>query len=407
MPVLRGKKVILAVTGSIAAYKAAYLIRLFIKNGLEVKVLMTDAAKNFISPLTLSTLAQNPVISTINSEESWSNHVELGLWADAFIVAPATANTLAKLANGHCDTIVSAVYLSARCPVFIAPAMDLDMWAHPATQQNCKQLQSFNNHLIDVEQGELASGLWGAGRMAEPENILHYLAAYFEQKKPENQLLAGKKVLITSGPTQESIDPVRFISNHSSGKMGTAIAEEMAKQGAQVYFVTGPAAVQAKHDNITLIAVKSAEQMYQACKLHFEYVDIIILAAAVADYTPKTVSELKLKKKEGDLNIELKRTKDIAATLGKLKKPAQVMVGFALETNDAVANAKRKVQSKNLDFIVLNKLQDKGAGFGYDSNKVCFIDRHGEQTNFELKPKKEVAIDIIQQIEEYLKVAPK
>lgn len=398
MSALRGKKLILAVTGSIAAYKAAFLTRLFIKNGAEVKVLMTDSAKHFLSPLTLSTLSKNPVISTINSEESWSNHVELGLWADALIIAPATANTIAKLANGHCDNIISAVYLSARCPVFVAPAMDLDMWAHPATQKNCQQLLSYNNHLIDVEEGELASGLVGAGRMAEPENILQYLANYFKNTKPEFQPLKAKKVLITSGPTQEAIDPVRYITNHSSGKMGSAIAEQMAHLGAQVYFVSGPAPVQAQHPNIQLISVQSAEDMYQAAKSHFETADIIVLAAAVADYTPKYKSTQKIKKKEGDLSIELKRTKDIAASMGKLKKEGQILVGFALETNDAFANAERKLKSKNLDFIVLNKLQDKGAGFGYDSNKVCFINRKNDRIDFELKSKKEVAKDIIHYI---------
>lgn len=398
MSILKDKKIIVAVTGSIAAYKSAFLVRLLIKEGAEVKVLMTDAAKNFISPLTLSTLSKNPVLSSINSEESWSNHVELGLWADALLIAPATANTLSKLANGQCDNIVSAVYLSARCPVFVAPAMDLDMWAHPSTQNNCKKLLGYNNYIIDVEKGELASGLIGAGRMAEPEHILDYLVDYFQTQLGTNALLGGKKVLITSGPTQESIDPVRFISNHSTGKMGTAIAEEFARQGASITFVSGPAAVLPRHENIHIISVKSAEEMYQAALSSFDHTDITVLAAAVADYTPLHTSDIKIKKKEGAMQIELKRTKDIAASLGKLKQDSQIMVGFALETNDALQNAKRKLQSKNLDFIVLNNMNDTGAGFGHDSNKVCFIDRSGAKHVFDLKSKKAVAKDIVHHI---------
>jgi phosphopantothenoylcysteine decarboxylase / phosphopantothenate---cysteine ligase len=398
---LQGKKIIVAVTGSIAAYKAAFLLRLFVKKGAEVRVIMTPAAKDFICPLTLSTLSKNKVVSDVSTEEGWNNHVELGLWADAMIIAPATANSLAKMANGLCDNILLAVYLSARCPVFFAPAMDLDMWVHPATIQNCQRLLNYGNHMIDVEVGELASGLSGAGRMAEPENIVEHLEQFFA-KKQNNGMLAGKTVLITSGPTLEAIDPVRFISNHSTGKMGTAIAEKMAEQGAKVILVSGPTNIEAMHPSVQTIKVKSAEQMYQEAAKHFDEADITVLAAAVADYTPKDVSDKKIKKKDGDVSVELKRTTDIAATLGKLKKTHQIMVGFALETNNALENAERKLKSKNLDFIVLNSLKDKGAGFAHDSNKVTFIERGGKITAFGQKPKTEVAADIVTKVVELM-----
>lgn len=393
---LQNKKILLALSGSIAVYKTAFLLRLLVKKGAEVRVVMTDAATKFVTPLTFSTLSKNPVYSEVSSEDGWNNHVELGLWADIMLVAPATANTLAKMANGLCDNMLLATYLSSRCPVFFAPAMDLDMWDHPSTQHNIAQLLSYGNLLIPVEEGELASGLVGKGRMAEPENIVRHLEQYFQAKG--EQALKAKKVLITSGPTIEAIDPVRFISNHSTGKMGTAIADELAAQGAEVILITGPVQVVPEHTNVRVVKVRSAAEMYEVAIKHFPTMDIAILAAAVADYTPKTVASHKIKKKDGDLFIELKRTKDIAAELGKLKKVGQLMVGFAMETDDLVNNAQRKLEKKNFDFIVLNSLLDKGAGFGYDTNKVSFIDRNGDLTRFDLKTKKEVAKDIAHKI---------
>jgi len=393
---LQGKRILIGVTGSIAAYKIAILTRLLVKQGVAVKIVMTDAAKSFITPLTLSTLSKNEVYSSVSSEESWHNHVELGLWADAMLIAPATANTLAKMANGHCDNMLLATYLSSRCPVFFAPAMDLDMWKHPAVQQNIDKLISFGNQLIPVEDGELASGLYGKGRMAEPTHIIDYLEQFFTVQIDDR--LQGKKVLITSGPTVESIDPVRFISNHSTGRMGSALAETAAQFGAEVTFVSGPAKVTPQHTSIHQIDVQSAAEMYAAAKEHFATADVIILAAAVADYTPATVAEQKMKKKEGDLHIALKRTTDIAATLGKQKKTNQVMVGFALETNDALQHAQRKVESKNLDFIVLNILGEQGAAFGHQTNKVTFIERNGQIQRYDIKSKQEVAKDIINKV---------
>lgn len=388
---LSGKKLLLAVTGSIAAYKTAFLTRLLIKAGAEVKVIMSPSAKDFITPLTLSTLSKNPVYSDVSSGEGWNNHVELGLWADAMLVAPATANTLAKMANGLCDNMVLAAYLSARCPVFVAPAMDLDMWAHPSTVRNINLLESYGNFLIPVEAGELASGLVGKGRMAEPEHILSFLN---EKLNPSPQDMLGKRVLITSGPTVEAIDPVRFISNHSSGKMGSAIAEQMAKRGAQVFFVCGPSQVYPSHSNIQLINVQSAQEMFEMAAHHFDQADVIVLAAAVADYTPVEVANLKIKKKTATFSIDMKKTVDIAATLGQQKQGHQIMVGFALETNNPIEHALRKLRSKNLDFIVLNSLADPGAGFGHDTNKVTFIDTTGTQTAFDLQSKIQVAQDI-------------
>jgi phosphopantothenoylcysteine decarboxylase/phosphopantothenate--cysteine ligase len=394
---LQNKKIILAVSGSIAAYKSALLTRLLIKNGAEVKVIMTSSASDFISPLTLSTLSKNPVISSVSSEEGWNNHVELGLWADAMIVAPATANSLAGMASGLCNNMLLAVYLSARCPVFFAPAMDLDMWAHPATQQNVQKLISYGNILIDVADGELASGLSGKGRMAEPEEIVSVLEKYFEKAK--HQPLLGKRVLISSGPTVEPIDPVRFISNHSSGKMGKAIAETMAEAGAEVIFVSGPVNTYPAHANIKVIKVKTAAEMYEASKKDFEAADITILTAAVADYTPAWVADEKIKKKGDEgMIIDLIKTVDIAAALGKEKKAGQMLIGFALETENLLENAKKKLESKNLDFIVLNSPKDEGSAFGHDTNKISIIDRGGKAEHFGLKSKKEAAVDILNKI---------
>lgn len=401
MSMLSNKKIILGVSGSIAAYKAAYLTRLLVKKGAEVRVVMTAAATDFITALTLSTLSKNPVHSSVSSEEGWNNHVEMGLWADALIIAPATANTLARMANGFCDNMLLAVYLSARCPVFFAPAMDLDMWTHPATEANVSKLLAYGNQLIDVADGELASGLVGKGRMAEPEEIILHLERYFEEKQAA-QPLKGKKVMLTSGPTVEPIDPVRFISNHSSGKMGIALADELAAQGASVVLISGPVNVKPEHPEVQLVKVKSAAEMYEAAKLHFPTAHIAILAAAVADYTPKEFANEKIKKKGDEgMVIELKKTKDIAAELGKLKQAGQLMVGFALETENFMENAQTKLANKNLDFIVLNSLKDAGAGFGFDTNKVTFIDKKGEVMRFELKTKKEVAKDIIDKIISY------
>ncbi|MCF8247396.1 MAG: bifunctional phosphopantothenoylcysteine decarboxylase/phosphopantothenate--cysteine ligase CoaBC [Saprospiraceae bacterium] len=389
-----GKKIILAVTGSIAAYKAAHLVRLLVKNGAEVQVLMTPSATEFITPLTLSTLSKKPVFTQVIAEHEWNSHVELGLWADALVVAPATANSLAKLANGICDNIVSAVYLSARCPVFLAPAMDLDMWKHPSTQGNVQRLKSYGNHFLPVGYGELASGLVGEGRMAEPEEIATFLAAFFQKK----QAFLGKKVLITAGPTYEAIDPVRFIGNRSSGKMGVAIAEQFAERGAEVTLVLGPSKLNPQHPNVTTVKVESAQQMYEASVKHFEKMDIAVLSAAVADYRPANVAEQKIKKKGEGMTIELEKTPDIAASLGKMKRKGQFIVGFALETNNELKNASEKLMKKNFDFIVLNSLQDAGAGFNFDTNKITILHRDNKRKDFELKTKAEVAVDIVDEV---------
>jgi phosphopantothenoylcysteine decarboxylase / phosphopantothenate---cysteine ligase len=388
------KKIILGISGSIAAYKAAHLTRLLVKSGAEVRVLMTESAAAFIAPLTLSTLSKNAVLSEVRSEAAWNNHVELGLWADALVIAPATANTLAKLANGLCDNILSAVYLSARCPVFVAPAMDVDMWHHPATRANLERLQTHGVRVIPVEYGELASGLVGEGRMAEPETILQYLHDFFAK----SNLLAGKKALVTAGPTFEPLDPVRFIGNHSSGKMGIAIAEVLARCGAEVTMVLGPTNLQPTNAAIRVVPVVSAADMHAACAEVFPEADITVLAAAVADYRPKTVSSVKIKKQEAEMNIELAKTVDIAAALGRSKQPGQLLVGFALETNDEEANALAKLEKKNLDFIVLNSLRDAGAGFGHDTNKIAILRRDGSKTAFDLKSKTAVAEDIVAEI---------
>jgi phosphopantothenoylcysteine decarboxylase / phosphopantothenate---cysteine ligase len=388
-------KIILGVSGSIAAYKSALLVRQFIKKEAEVQVLMTGAAASFITPLTLATLSKRPVLSDVQSESGWNNHVDLGLWADALIIAPATANTLAKLANGLCDNILSAVYLSARCPVFVAPAMDVDMWHHPATRANMERLRSFGVEIIPVGFGELASGLVGDGRMAEPEDIIAYIDRFFIEKEGK---LKGKTALVTAGPTYEALDPVRFIGNHSTGKMGIAIAEKLANQGAKVRLVLGPTAQKTNHPNIEVVRVMSAQQMFDACVEVFPFTDISVMAAAVADYRPKEFSDTKIKKKDSEMNVELAKTIDIAAYLGKNKQENQILIGFALETNNELENAKKKIASKNLDFVVLNSMQDKGAGFGHDTNKISIIHRSGEQIDFDLKNKTEVAVDIVGEV---------
>lgn len=393
---LKSKKIIVGVSGSIAAYKIAILTRLLVKEGAEVKIVMTEAAKEFITPLTLSTLSKNPVLSAFVKDETgqWNNHVDLGLWADMILIAPATAHTLAKCANGICDDLLTAVYLSAKCEVMFAPAMDLDMYIHPSTVSNLEKLKSYGNHIIKSGFGELASGLVGEGRMAEPEELLAILEKYFSA----NPVLKEKKVLITAGPTQEAIDPVRFISNHSTGKMGYAIADKLAKAGAKVTLVSGQVALKKPDSSINLVKVHSAEEMYQASQANFEESDIIILAAAVADYTPAVVADKKIKKKEDTFSIELVKTTDIAKTLGQQKRENQLMVGFALETDNEVANAKTKIQSKNLDMIVLNSLQDSGAGFGHDTNKISIINKDDTILAFDLKSKQDVAQDIVNAI---------
>lgn len=397
MSVLSGKKILLGITAGIAAYKTASLVRLFIKLGADVKVIMTPASKDFITPLTLSTLSKNPVHSAFfdkkDENELWNNHVDLGLWADYFLIAPATANTLSKMANGTCDNLLLATYLSAKCPVYFAPAMDLDMYLHPSTKESLNKLQGFGNTIIPVTSGELASGLVGEGRMAEPEDILAFI---------ENDLLSalplrGKKVLITAGPTFEAIDPVRFIGNHSSGKMGFAIALAAANLGAKVILISGPSNQEIKHSFITRIDVVSADDMYKAAHQYFNDVDVAILSAAVADYKPKNIVNQKIKKVDSTLNLELTATKDILASLGEIKKH-QFLVGFALETNNEIEYAKGKIQRKNLDAIILNSLQDKGAGFATNTNKITIIDKNLNVKPFELKSKAAVAKDIINEI---------
>lgn len=390
---LKGKKIIIGITGSIAAYKAAYLVRAFIKQGAEVQVLMTAFGKEFISPVTLSALSGKPVLSEFFRDESgmWNSHVDLGLWGDAFIVAPASANTIAKMAHGICDNYLLTAYLSCRCPVFIAPAMDYDMFLHPATQNNLKILQSYGNHIIEPAEGELASGLSGKGRMEEPDRIVERLSSFFNEKDD----LSKKKILITAGPTYEKIDPVRFIGNYSSGKMGYALAEECANRGGEVTLISGPVNIQLSHPNVQIIPVESAQEMYQKSIEHFKNADISILCAAVADFTPKHKADQKIKREKDNLIIELEPTHDIAATLGQVKKENQLLVGFALETENEMVNAESKLKRKNMDFIVLNSLQTKGAGFQVDTNQVTIIDKYGQKTDFALKSKKEVAKDII------------
>ena len=392
---LSGKKIILGVCGGIAAYKSAVLTRLLVKAGAEVKIVMTPSAHDFITALTLSTLSRNPVLTSFEKEKTgeWNNHVELSLWADAMIIAPATANTIAKIALGLCDNLLLATYLSARCPVWLAPAMDLDMLQHPSTNSNLEKIKSFGNTLIDPTHGELASGLTGNGRMAEPEDIFKQIDFFFST----SQKLKGKTVLVTAGPTYEAIDPVRFIGNHSSGKMGFAIAEELAREGATVNLVTGPTDQKTRQSGITVNQVTSAEEMYNACAGVFGQTDITVLAAAVADYRPAVQSTEKIKK-NGSMTLELTKTHDIAASLGKIKQNGQFVVGFALETENEKDNALKKLESKNFDLIVLNSLKDPGAGFGHDTNKITIIDRQHKMTSFALKDKKAVAKDIVQAI---------
>ncbi|WP_347922144.1 bifunctional phosphopantothenoylcysteine decarboxylase/phosphopantothenate--cysteine ligase CoaBC [Pontimicrobium sp. SW4] len=397
MFILSGKNILLGITAGIAAYKTASLVRLFIKAGAHVKVVMTPASKDFITPLTLSTLSKNPVITSFTNDEDennvWNNHVELGLWADLFLIAPATANSLSKMASGNSDNMLLATYLSAKCPVYFAPAMDLDMYKHESTKTSLEKLQSFGNVMIPATSGELASGLVGEGRMAEPEDIVAFI---------ENHVLSGlplhnKKVLITAGPTYEAIDPVRFIGNHSSGKMGFEIAKAASQLGAEVILITGPTHQSVSSNLIKIIPVVSAEDMYIAVHNSFIECDIAILSAAVADYRPKFVADKKIKKKDSTLTLELEKTKDILGSLGKIKKN-QILVGFALETNNELENAIGKLKSKNLDLIVLNSLNDEGAGFGGATNKVTIIDKNESSVNYGLKSKAEVAKDIMQEI---------
>lgn len=391
---LKGKHIILGISGGIAAYKAVSLLRLFVKAGADVQVVITPAGKEFITPVTLSALSGHPVISeffTANTG-SWNSHVDLGLWADAVVIAPATASTIAKMANGVADNMLITTYLSAKAPVFIAPAMDLDMFAHPSTQRNLDWLRSYGNHIIEPASGELASHLIGKGRMEEPEQIFKIVADFLTHRKD----MEGKKVMITAGPTYEKIDPVRFIGNYSSGKMGYALAEECAERGAEVVLISGPVSIKAHHPSIKVVSVESAQQMHDAALSAFADSDAAIMCAAVADYAPVVVAEKKIKREKDDIPvIELKKNPDIAAALGKIKKPGQMLVGFALETDNEMANAQSKLERKNLDMIVLNSLADKQAGFGVDTNKVTIIEKDGTVHSYEVKPKKEVAADIV------------
>lgn len=398
---LEGKKIILGITGSIAAYKAAILLRLLVKEGAEVQVVITRAGKEFITPVTLSALSGKPVISEFfgANDGTWHSHVDLGLWADIMLIAPATAATIGKMANGIADNMLVTTYMSAKCPVFIAPAMDLDMFAHPSTQKNLEVLKNFGNIIIDPGTGQLASGLEGKGRMEEPENILETVAGYFDRKKK----LLNKTFLITAGPTFEKIDPVRFIGNYSSGKMGYAIAEQLANRGAEVILVSGPVSVSVQHKNISVVRVESANEMYEQCVGYFPRCKGAVMCAAVADFTPVSPEKQKTKRGKTNWNLELAPTKDIAAALGTIKRENQLLVGFALETNDELENAQGKLQKKNLDFIVLNSLNDTGAGFRGDTNKITIIDKSNNQQTFELKRKKEVAADIVEKIISLLK----
>lgn len=399
---LKGKHIILGITGSIAAYKAAYIIRALVKKGAEVQVVITPAGKEFITPITLSALSSKPVISEFfsNRDGSWNSHVDLGLWADAMLVAPATASTIGKMANGIADNMLITTYLSCKAPVFVAPAMDLDMFAHPSTQQNLDRLRSFGNHIIEPAEGELASHLVGKGRMEEPDKIIAVLEEFFASRT----VLEKKKIVITAGPTYEKIDPVRFIGNYSSGKMGFALAEACAQQGAEVTLIAGPVSLATVHPNIHRVDVESAEEMYEAAMTAFPDADAGILCAAVADYRPETQADEKIKREsKGEMTLHLVPNKDIAASLGAIKREGQVLVGFALETNNEATNAESKLKRKNLDFIVLNSLRDAGAGFRCDTNKISIIDRQGESVSYPLKSKQGVAADIVNKLATLLK----
>ena len=401
MSILRGKNILLGITAGIAAYKTASLVRLFVKSGANVKVVMTPAAKEFITPLTLSTLSKNPVISSFTESDDdasvWNNHVELGLWADLFLVAPATANTLSKMASGRSDNFLVATYLSAKCPVYFAPAMDLDMYKHPSTKSSLEALQSFGDIMIPVTSGELASGLLGDGRMAEPESIVSLIESHTLMELPFH----GKTFLVTAGPTYEAIDPVRFVGNHSSGLMGFEIAKKAALLGAEIIYITGPSHYKSNDSRIKTIPVVSAHEMYTQVHSYFGSVDVAVLSAAVADYKPKNIATSKIKKSEATLSLELEKTKDILASLGDIKLN-QLLVGFALETHDEVDNAIKKLKSKNLDLIVLNSLNDAGAGFGGDTNKVTLIDKNLVKTVYPLKSKANVAADIMIEIQKII-----
>jgi phosphopantothenoylcysteine decarboxylase / phosphopantothenate---cysteine ligase len=391
---LQGKKILVALTGSIAAYKTIILVRLLVKAGAEVRVVLTASAKDFVSPLTLATLSKNKVLSDLFEEDAWVNHVELGRWADLMVIAPLSCNTLAKMAIGLCDNLLLATYLSAKCPILVAPAMDEDMWQHQSTQTNIEKILAYGVHVLPVEKGELASGLYGEGRMAEPESILRSIQDNFFFMKD----MEGSRVLITAGPTHESIDPVRFIGNHSSGKMGVAIAKELSKRGAEVNLILGPSSLEVNLAGVHVQRVESADEMYKACLEKFPYSDIAVMSAAVADYKPLNQSKEKLKKHNSSLTLELTRTKDILQSLGKMKRKDQILVGFALENQNEREYALAKLTDKNADMIVLNSLNDDGAGFGYDTNKVVIFERGGQELQYDRKPKQQVAKDIVDRI---------
>ena len=388
---LAGKKILIGITASIAAYKSILLVRLLVKQGAEVKVIMTPAANDFVSPIVLSVLTKNPVVMDLVEGTEWSNHVMLGRWADVFLIAPLSCNTLAKMAHGLCDNLLLAVYLSATCPVVVAPAMDEDMWHHPSTKKNIGLVKEYGNNIIEVEKGELASGLFGDGRMAEPEDILVYLTETFFRSTE----LKGKKAMVTAGPTYEAIDPVRFVGNHSSGKMGFALAEELYLRGAEVILITGPTKQTTVYKGIKLTHVVSAADMFTTCETIFASMDIAVMSAAVADYTPMKVSDEKIKKQSGNFELLLTQTKDILQYIGSKKNKGQYIVGFALETQNEKANALKKLVSKNADCIVLNSLRDEAAGFGIDTNKVTILDKSGKEIESGPKSKKEIAKDIV------------